>query len=230
MEDHSDDRSPRRPAVRLLHEADVEVAAQLLARAFAHDPLTTAALPDRADRQRIAARFMAHELRTSLPAASCYGVEAGAGLAGVAIWHPPHVTPGSLPATLRLGVELATEARTLLPAAPRLSRALLRDGAALSRMTTKRQGAFQRAGRPPATYLALLATDPDHRGQGVARQLLDHMLRRCDQDGLAVWLHTSDPVNLGFYARFGFSCIERIPGGRVVPDLWVLRREPRHGD
>lgn len=230
MEDHTNDQPPPRNAVRLLHEADVEVAAQLLARAFDHDPLTTAALPDRADRQRITTRFMAHELRTSLPAASCYGVGTGTTLAGVAIWHPPHVTPSSLPATLRLGVELVTEARTLLPAAPRLSRVLVRDGAALSRMTTKRQGAFQRAGQPPATYLALLATDPDHRGQGVARQLMDHTLRRCDQDGLAVWLHTSDPVNLGFYARFGFSCIERIRGGRVVPDLWVLRRAPRRGD
>ncbi len=223
-----DDTGPpaREPRVRLLGDGDVEVAAGLLARAFSHDPLLTVALPDATARHRIATRFMAHEVRTCLPTASAYGVEVDGQLAGLALWYPPHRRPGSLPSTLRLAVELATEARTVVAAAPRLLRTLLRDTGALGRMTTQRQAAFQRAAAPPATYLALLATDPDRRGQGLARLLLEHVLHRCDEDGLAVWLHTTDPVNLGFYARFGFANLARIGGGRVVPDLWVLRREP----
>lgn len=212
--------------VRLLRDDDIEVAAGLLARAFAHDAVLCAALPDPEQRERISTRFMAHELRTCLPTASCYGVTSSGTLAGVALWYPPHTRPASLPSTLRLAVELATEARTVLPAAPRLLRVLGRDAAALSRMATQRQAAFQAASQPPATYLALLATDPAHRGQGIARRLLEHMLHRCDQDGVAAWLHTTDPVNLGFYARFGWSSIAHLGGGRLIPDLWVLRREP----
>ena len=212
--------------VRLLRDDDIEVAAGLLARAFAHDAVLCAALPDPEQRERISTRFMAHELRSCMPAASGYGVGNGGQLAGVALWYPPHVRPGSLPSTLRLARELAAEARTVLGTIPRLARPLLRDATALSRMATQRQAAFQQAARPPATCLALLATDPAHRGQGLARQLLEHVLPRCDQDGLAVWLHTSDPVNLGFYARFGFARVARISGGRLIPDLWVLRREP----
>lgn len=211
--------------VRLLRDDDIEVAARVLARAFSNDAVLCAALPDPQQRERISTRLMAHELRSCLPAASGYRVDSGGQLAGVALWYPPHVRPGSLPASLRLARELMAEARTVLGAVPRLARPLLRDAAALSRMTTRRQAAFQQAARPPATCLALLATDPAHRGEGLARQLLEHVLPRCDQDGLAVWLHTSDPVNLGFYARFGFARVARINGGRLVPDLWVLRRE-----
>lgn len=218
-------RTPIGP-IRRLGTGDVDAAARLLARAFAHDAIATAALPDATQRERVTTRLMAREVRTSLRGASSYGVEVADHLAGVAIWYPPAITPRSLAATLRLGQELVGEARSLLPAVPRLCWALARDTAALGRQATKRQAAFQRAGQPPATYLALLATDPDHRGRGLARRLLEHTLHRCDQDGLAVWLHTDDANNLGFYARFGFSCIERIPGGRVIADLWVLRREP----
>ncbi len=213
--------------VRPLRSDDVEAAARLLARAFVQDPIAAAALPDPGDRQRVLARFMAHEVRTALPSATVEGIEVAGELAGVALWYPPEATPRSLPATLRLARELVEEVPTLLPAAPRLLGTLARDLTALSRQVTQRQGAFQRAGQPPATYLALLATDPEHRGRGLARRLLEPTLGTCDADGVAVWLHTTDPVNLGFYARFGFRCLERIPGGRAIADLWVLRREPR---
>ena len=75
-------------------------------------------------------------------------------------------------------------------------------------------------------YLAALATAPEHRGRGFARMLLDRQLARCDQDGAAAWLETTDPVNPPIYARFGFSTVAHIERAAWLPGFWVMRREP----
>lgn len=82
------------------------------------------------------------------------------------------------------------------------------------------------AARGRSWYLALLATHPDFRGRGVARRLLEHVLRRCDEDGVPVWTETTDGANVAMYERFRFVTVTHVRGGGIMPDLWVLRREP----
>jgi N-acetylglutamate synthase-like GNAT family acetyltransferase len=80
--------------------------------------------------------------------------------------------------------------------------------------------------RCPAWYLWVLATDPDHRGRGHATSLIRRVLGRCDADGLAAFLETTDPANPRFYARFGFQELLRIDGGPALPTVWLLSRSP----
>jgi ribosomal protein S18 acetylase RimI-like enzyme len=80
----------------------------------------------------------------------------------------------------------------------------------------------------PAWHLAYLAVAPEHQGNGYARLLLDHVLDRCDEDGTAAWLETTDPANPARYERFGFQTVRQVHRGRRLPGLWVMRREP-HG-
>ena len=75
----------------------------------------------------------------------------------------------------------------------------------------------------PHWYLGVLATDPAHRGRGLARAVLDPILERADREAIPTLLETGTAGNLPFYARFGFAELARtvLPDG---PTVWVLRR------
>lgn len=85
---------------------------------------------------------------------------------------------------------------------------------------------IQQASDGPTWHLAVLATDAAHGGRGLARLLLDHVLQRCDADGLAAWLETTNPVNPPIYEGYGFETVTRIEGGRILPTWWIMRRDP----
>ena len=55
--------------------------------------------------------------------------------------------------------------------------------------------------------------------------LLAPVLDRADREGLACFLETSDPANVGFYHRFGFDVVDDalalVPGG---PTHVAMRR------
>jgi predicted acetyltransferase len=106
-------------------------------------------------------------------------------------------------------------------------RSLWRDRQAVRRLSVARLAAARTAQSGQSWYLALLGTDPRFRQRGVATQLLEHTLARCDADGLPTWLETTSPANVAFYQRHGYAQVAAIRGGAVVPDLWVMRREPR---
>jgi len=74
--------------------------------------------------------------------------------------------------------------------------------------------------------LDLIGTLPEFRRKGLARILLEKQLNRCDQDGAAVWLEATDPVNPPIYERFGFETIAHIEGPNWLPGYWVMRRDP----
>jgi GNAT superfamily N-acetyltransferase len=79
----------------------------------------------------------------------------------------------------------------------------------------------------PSWYLGVLATDPDHQRQGLARAVIAPVLELADRDGLTAFLETGAPENLAFYARAGFEVTEEV----TLPDgatLWGLRRPPKH--
>jgi ribosomal protein S18 acetylase RimI-like enzyme len=80
--------------------------------------------------------------------------------------------------------------------------------------------------REPHWYLAFVGTDPDHRGRGAGRAVIDPVLARCDAEGLGAYLESSKPENLPYYERFGFVVTGRIdlPGG---PPVWPMWRGPR---
>jgi hypothetical protein len=50
------------------------------------------------------------------------------------------------------------------------------------------------------------------------------MLERADDDGLGVWLETTDPRNVVLYERHGFETLPHIEGPALLPDWWTMLR------
>ncbi len=56
-------------------------------------------------------------------------------------------------------------------------------------------------------FLDLIGVEPALARRGFARRLVSPQLARADQEGRACLLETSDPENVGIYARFGFDVV-----------------------
>ncbi|KAI0963335.1 hypothetical protein AcW1_000441 [Taiwanofungus camphoratus] len=83
-------------------------------------------------------------------------------------------------------------------------------------------------------YLDILATHPAKRGRGYATALVKLVTAKADIESRAVWLHSSNVDNTGFYESLGFSVIDEFTVGENNP-TWqeppvvsrVMVREPR---
>jgi ribosomal protein S18 acetylase RimI-like enzyme len=202
---------------RVAEEADLERIGEALARAFEHDPLWGWAFEDASRERKLTAL------------GSVFGFFAGAalelgwvrvtdGVEAVALWIPPgspELSPADeerLPAVIAAacGAESTSRVRELL-------------------------GAFERnhPHEPPHFYLSLLATHPDHAGQGLGVGLVAECLAEIDAGDppAPAFLESSNPRNLARYERLGFrltrtlelvdgltgSQMWRGPGGSVPP-------------
>jgi GNAT superfamily N-acetyltransferase len=213
--------------VRVLGPADEEAAVALLARGFAAEPGNLALYPDLAVRETMLQSGARVFVRSVTPLGCAHGVEVDGTLAAIALWHPPGVpatTVRDLLATVRVK---ASEAPTIARAIPGVARRTLADPFASLRLVRLRARGIRIASEGPTWHLAFLATDPEHRGHGLARRLLDRQLARCDADGLPVWLETTDPVNPPIYERFGFRTVANVEDAVWLPGWWAMRRDPR---
>jgi ribosomal protein S18 acetylase RimI-like enzyme len=130
------------------------------------------------------------------------------GLAGVALWLPPGVS------------------------ADEQAMAELIERTAPASMQQDGDEVFAQMARfhptEPHWYLPLIAVDPARQGQGLGDALMTHALARCDADGLPAYLESSNPRNLSFYERHGFTVLGRIQAGSS-PTLVPMLRTPRPG-
>ena len=78
----------------------------------------------------------------------------------------------------------------------------------------------------PCWYLPLIGVDPASQGLGYGSALLRHALDRCDRDGVAAYLESSNPRNIPLYQRHGFDIIGSIQSG-ASPTLVPMLRRPR---
>jgi ribosomal protein S18 acetylase RimI-like enzyme len=76
----------------------------------------------------------------------------------------------------------------------------------------------------PHWYLPLIAADPRWIGQGLGALLMQHALRRCDEEGIAAYLESSNPRNISLYERHGFEIIGEIQHGCSPTMTPMLRR------
>ncbi len=226
------------PTVRLLEPHDVPAAAAVLARAFVAEPAKHALFghgsasgepfADASARARFTEAAARGRLAVAARYAAVHVATLDGAVAGVAMWYPPGLTPGAPPLSAVVP-PLLTPGTRVLSLIARAGRILWRDRGALRRVFTNRSAAAKQAGRGPSWYLAVLGTDPDYRGRGVARHLLERTLERCDIEGLPAWLETTEEATARMYERFGFETIAAIDPGLVLPGVWVMRREPRPG-
>jgi len=65
--------------------------------------------------------------------------------------------------------------------------------------------------------------DPGRRGKGDGRRVVEPILELADRDGVPTYLESSNPRNLSFYDRLGFSVLDEVriaENGPVMRPMW----------
>jgi GNAT superfamily N-acetyltransferase len=201
-----------KPRLVQLTERDAERAGAGLAQAFASDPLFAYMLPDVDARRRLFPWFFATCVRYGCQRGEAWGIVDGpeGALLGTAFW-------------IRLPDSGGTSAR-LEAAGFGAASAVLGEAAwgrflAVNRSMDEIQA---QVAPPPCLYLVQLGVNPEQQGRGLGGLLLRRFLAAADDAGLAAYLGTSEPTNLGFYRRHGLAVV----ADEVEPDsglrFWVL--------
>lgn len=76
-------------------------------------------------------------------------------------------------------------------------------------------------------FLATMGTRPDSQRRGLGSAVLQPKLHELDVAGQTAHLDTSDPDNVRFYERLGFTIVathDRLPHG--APTTWTMERRP----
>ena len=208
------DRDPRTVGVSPLPPARARQAGDLLAASHADYPGFRHLFPDPVRRRRVLRPFMAAAARDAATHGHALVAGDAAGILGVALWMPP----GTFPLSARRKARMT----------PGLLRAALAARGAFA--------AFARAGdvlerdHPPGAfwYLQALGVHPRAQRRGVGAALVAPVLAQADGAGVACHLHTSDPANIAYYERYGFTvtrpAVAAIPGG---PDYIAMTRPTR---
>ncbi|MFD4440426.1 GNAT family N-acetyltransferase [Nocardia sp. NPDC058519] len=197
--------------VRTAGQGDVDAAARTLAEAFQHDPVMSWIQPDPHRRAAGLPRFFATMARhIFIPGgASDLALRPDGTVGGAALWTPPH----------RARTSTITELRTL----PGIWRAFGRRT-----LLGKQVGDLLKKNHPtePHWYLGMIGTAPAARGGGFGHALLHSRLERVDAEGALAYLESSNPVNVPYYERFGFTVTGelQLPGG---PPIWPMLRAAR---
>jgi ribosomal protein S18 acetylase RimI-like enzyme len=199
-----------RRVVRDMSRADIVAASQMMARAFADDPVMTWILPDEPARLRRLPKFFATSMRGVLRHEGSELVTLSQQIAGCAVWLPPGRW---LPSTWRQ-----------LAALPGYARAL---GSRMGVASVTYRALAEAHPAAPHWYLAGLGTDPPLQGTGVGSELMRSRLARCDAAGQPAYLESSNERNVPFYERHGFRVTAELTIPAGGPTLWLMWRDPQ---
>lgn len=199
------------PTVRRATPGDAPAILDVLERALGGDPFVSWLARGQPRARRSYFRLMLRKI--ALPKGIVHVGIVGGEVTCAALWAPPE--------TFELS---AGESLLLLPTMVSVigARRFPRVAAVLE--------SVERARPPePRWLLTLLGTVPEARRRGVASATLAPALARCDADGAVAVCETSEPTNLGFYARLGFEVTSERALGPNGPPSWTLERAPRGG-
>jgi ribosomal protein S18 acetylase RimI-like enzyme len=79
-------------------------------------------------------------------------------------------------------------------------------------------------------YLAVIGVDSSHQGQGLGCAMMEPVLQKADEAGIACYLETAQPKNVAFYQRRGFDVLIDTVDPTSGLRLWTFRREPNPPD
>jgi GNAT superfamily N-acetyltransferase len=191
------------PAAPEVKSADASTQASVISTivlGFAADPMTRWVWPDSSEYLRIMPRFVKAFGGRAFEYGTAYITE---GVRAAALWLPPGVEPDEA----AMGAVLEGALR------PEIAEDL---GVVL-------KGMAEHHPHEPHWYLPLVAADPNWIGQGLGALLMKHALRRCDEEGIAAYLESTNPRNISLYERHGFKIIGRIQSGSSTVMAPMLR-------
>ncbi len=193
-----------------INEAQIEPAADAMARAFFDDPLITYLMPDDDLRRRLSPQFFLRLVRLGHLAGETYTTEQ---TAGVAFWSPPGkpLTDEQMAEASMMEIPsiVGEEAhRRFMVVIDLLEEFHMRDAP------------------EDHWYLALLGVDAPLQGQGIGSALLQPVLQKADAEGVVCYTETEQPRNVLFYQRHGFEVVVDMVEPTSGVRLWTFRREP----
>ena len=195
-----------------LLQEDIDRASDVMAGAFAADPLASYLLPD--DRNRLEAMrwFWYEALRRSYPHGRTYTTAPE--ILGIASWLPP-------------GVQKETFWNLWLSILQTLHRVGWRGAHRLFALMEFTEMLRVRHCPSPHWYLDGLAITPKSQGLGIGSLLLQSVLDLADREEQACCLYTSTERAVRFYQRQGFIVCEEACFQTAAPPLWFMVRSPK---
>lgn len=190
---------------RIASATDSDLLAEILADAFADDPVVRWVIPDPRYDQKF---FTVDILQAYLPHKHCWILD---GAEGAACWLPP---------------EAEVKGAPLLPLLAVFIPIIFKYGF----QCVKRGGVIEQvfAEHRPTTahyYLHMLGARHDQQGKGVGSALLSEGLSVVDAHGMPAYLESSNEKNLPLYERFGFRITSEQTLGNDGPKVWFMWRD-----
>ncbi len=183
----------------------------MLARSFDDDPMFRYLLPD--DRQRAAwlAFLFGNSVELTLADGGAWTSDAELSAAILM------AEPGRYPFQWSRGLNYLVRFwdRPAMPVPTwQLARAGLPVQRALDQLHCKQ----------PHVYVYVLGVDPGRQGSGAGGKMMRHALARADALGVALYLETTNPQNLGFYRHFGLEVTAEVACAPGAPAIWGMLR------
>ncbi|MFD4606741.1 GNAT family N-acetyltransferase [Streptomyces sp. NPDC058440] len=202
--------------IRAAGEGDRELVVRLLDEAFQDDPVSGWVFPEREYRRTTHHRLMAAFTDIVLAEGRIDVTEDGT---ACALWLSMPAADGDGPDGGG-GSEDADDAVRLResvdPANPRVEE--------IARLMADSHPADR-----AHEYLWMIGVAPAHQGEGLGSALVQHVLDRCDREGLPAYLEASSERSTKLYERLGFTFADHtldLPDG---PRMWPMWREPVTG-
>ncbi|MFC5719728.1 GNAT family N-acetyltransferase [Streptomyces gamaensis] len=191
--------------------SDLRQAVQVLAEAFADDPVARWQLPDPGRRAAVLPAFFAFFVGEAL---RVDGLLVAGDLAGVRLFSPPCRAPAGeaqdapAHAARKADFERALRERTGEDAHRTLQLFRLLDA--------------RRPRHTPHYHLVFSAVRPSLRGRGIGTATLRHVLRRADRERVGVYVESSTRRSQRLVLRHGFVPLPvlSLPGGPCLHPSW----------
>ena len=194
--------------VRRATAGDRARVAEVLATAFADDPVFTFLFPPTTSRRRarLERMFALETARSSRRGGTWTGAEG----AGAAVWFPPGQWRSTTWEDVRDGLSWVR---------------LFGRQARLGQQVRTAMEAHHRP-LPDHWYLLYLGVAAGRQGQGIGSALLRPVLDECDRTGTPAYLEATCERNRRLYARHGFVDRDPLPLPAGGPTLFPMWREP----
>lgn len=186
--------------IRRIDPADRHTLAEVLAKAFEHDPVLRWIIPNNEDYQRTAIPYFRLLLQQSMSFGASYTNE---DKTGVALWVGPEET-------ISVFSKMIGTWRLVWLLKGNILRAY-------------RLQELMASYRPRKNFLHLthIATLPEQQRSGIGAGLIEPMLEKARALALPVYLECSNQDNLAFYRQFGFRLIDNI-SFKDGPTIWPM--------